>query len=245
MAARHPFEILASFKPKRGALHLGNFASLADTLDGIFRQDVPDELRDVVATITLLRVATLQRFGAYTKDPRDQIPATPLVVARVIERTFEQSLPFAMGVVRETSMLGDLRRDLQRSIDRWNAARVTTLTRAAGVMPPSFLTPDEAKTFWFEASKMAIQLKVLLDQPFENPINDAWTSIKQAWHEAPTLTGKAIENTAAFGAEIVTRAIAGAVYGASKGALRGLGFVFGTIAVGGLAYYGWKRWRKR
>lgn len=244
-----PFEILQTFKPKRGALHLGNFASMGAATGGVFSQDVPDELRDVVMTLQTIRAATFKAFKAYTNDPRDQIPATPFAVTSVVVDVFAKSMPFVEGVVRETSAFSSQRDSHARAVKRWNAAAAESLTRASKAGVLSFLTPKEAALFWYEASVFAIHIKVALDQPYDNPLDMAWASLKWAWSTAPGRVAGAIESFTAYSAEVIARAIAaagaGVVKGGAKGLWDGFGPVLSVVAIGGLGFWAWNRYGRR
>ena len=242
---RKPYEILDTFRPKRGAAYLGNFASMGAP----FTPDTPKELRDVVATLVAIRVNTLKTLGAYTTAPTDQIPVTPLVVARVIESTFASSIPTVEAILKETSVLTDLRRDFATSRKRWDAAREKLLQRAsADGTALHLLTPSEAKGFWSEAGRMAIQLKVILDQPFQNPIGMAWDALTEAWRTAPARTAEALGGIVAGGSEAVARAVVEVLKGAGKGVARGIWdgiggwWTVGVLAAAGGGYYAWRRY---
>lgn len=264
---RQPFEIFASFRPRRGALHLGNFASLADV----------NAANDVNATVIAAMNAAFA-LGAYKENPR--VPVTPLGVTVGICRLFksaeskaDQIANFAYheGEINPARRATEIPRDWKRAKERWAAARMETLRRSwsalgfawiaidllgqGGTVPPGVsddklarqvLTAEEATKFWNEASRMAIMMKVLLDEPFEKALPglvDSFRDLLPFTKDLVTSTVTRYKNAAY--AEIRAQAAAGAVQqfqpgGAGEQAVQTAAkkavtpLVVGAIVVGGL-----------
>lgn len=179
MMTRRPYEILDTFKPRRGAAHLGNFASMGEALTGD---------HDLVALV----------IGAKNEVKG----AASLSIAMPIMKLFADAAPLAEKIAYFGSgPATDLPRDWNRAKTRWDAACAETLRRAwkdlgfawvaiaylGGNVPPSVpearlitakLTAGEATKFWDEATRMAIHLKVLLDRPFPSAADMVISSFK-------------------------------------------------------------------
>lgn len=264
-----PFEILQTFKPKRGALHLGNFASMGE---------LPGQ-PTFVDVVGKLKTDAQQRLGYYPDAPRTPaIPITTLAMAMAVSKLVHDAMPKAWQIASDSAdnvtfedfITGEGRvgQSLARAVKRWNDARFKFMSRpwsklgktwaqaenltpdkAGGVAPLVLATLplnyEEAALFWDEAGRIAIHIKVLLDRPFDSKWRAAYDSIGVDIDWAVAFFTGAVESVVKVGIQAVLKLLKAAGKGAASGfwAEFGTVLVLGGVGLGGI--FAWKLWRKR
>lgn len=254
-----PFEILNTFKPKRGALHLGNFASMAAL----------PEKQSFVDVVSKMKTDAQARLGEYPGAPHSPaIPLTTLAMAMTVSKLVNDVMPKAWEIAHDAPWTSGRDASLDRAVKRWNEARFRFMSRAfktfgktwaqaenLSITNPGIdqlklattpLNYEEAALFWDEAGRISIHIKVLLDRPFESKWAVLWDSIGVDINWAIEFFAGIVKDIVKYGVKLTLALLAAVPAGVAAGLWESIGTVLmlGGLGLGG--WYAWSRWgRKR